>query len=113
VRTYRTIVESKSELTLVPAGRDDSVRRSFLQGTLLEVAELERLVLGSVATFESIESSGSGEDRGKGSGSEEGCEGERAHVVEMKVVEVVRGIDGVGEGGIGKGWVTSDEGWVV
>ena len=113
MRTYRTIVESKSELTLVPAGRDDSVRRSFLQGTLLEVAELERLILGSVATFKSIKSSGGGEYGRERGGSEEGCKGERAHIVEMKVVEVVRGIDGVGEGGIGKGWVTSDEGWVV
>jgi len=64
---------------LVPAGRDNSIRRSFLQGTLLEICKLKRLFFNEITRFKGVESSGGGEYGRDGGGSEESCESERAH----------------------------------
>jgi len=86
--TYRSVIESESELTLILTSRDNSVRRAFLERSFFGFRQLEcPFCEVEITSVESVETSGSSYHRGKGGGSEEGCESERAHVDRVQVTE--------------------------
>jgi hypothetical protein len=86
--TCGSVIESESKLTLILASRDNSVRRAFLERSFFGFRQLEcPFCEVEITSVESVETSGSSYHRGKGGGSEEGCESERAHVDRVQVME--------------------------